>query len=161
MSGLQALARCAGTWLGTNRLHDPHTNAPQDSPSTLTVTPILHGRFLRVDYTWVYDGAPQEGTLLIGYESAAEAVTAFWADTWHMGSAVLVCRGSSAPPLPDGEGSLWVLGSYEAPPGPDWGWRTVIQPGAAGKDGTLQLSMYNITPGGEEHIAVEATYTRA
>jgi hypothetical protein len=127
----------------------------------MTVTPMLRGLFLRVDYTWVYQGAPQEGVLLIGYESQAEAVTAFWADTWHIGQTVMVCRGSSAPALPEGDVSLWVLGSYVAPPGPDWGWRTVIQPGADGKEGTFQMTMYNITPDGEQYIAVEATYTRA
>jgi hypothetical protein len=163
MSGLETLATCAGAWRGTSRLHDPHTNSPEDSASNLTVTPILRGLFLRVDYTWAYQGAPQEGTMLIGYEPKAEraqAVTAFWADTWHMGRAVLVSRGSSTPAPPEADGSLNLLGSYPAPTGPDWGWRTMIQPAAEGEDGALQISMYNITPDGQEYIAVEATYTR-
>ena len=49
-------------------------------------------------------------------------------------------------------------GSYAAPPGPDWGWRIAIRPG----DGSaLAIVMHNVTPGGEEAVAVEATYKRA
>ena len=152
MPGIQKMIQCAGRWSGTNRLHDPHTNSPDDTPSTATLTPVLFGTFLRFDYTWSYHGKPQEGSLLIGYEPAAEAVTAHWIDTWHMSRGVLACRGSS-----NSRGEISVLGSYAAPPGPDWGWRTVITPE---NGSTLGLVMYNITPDGQEQVAVEVTYKR-
>ena len=138
MSALEKLAECAGGWTGTNRLSDPSMNVSDDSPSTAELTPLLDGKFIRLDYTWAYEGAAQEGSLLIGYESAPAIVTAHWVDTWHMGEAVMSCKGTA-----EDDGSVVVLGSYAAPPGPDWGWRIVLQP----VDGTtLRLVMYNISP---------------
>ncbi len=152
MNMLDRLAACAGTWRGTNRLHDPNTNKPEDSSSTVIVTPMLAGRFVRLDYTWAYQGRAQEGSLLLGSDADAGAVTAHWIDTWHMGDKVMACRG----PAPD-DATLSVRGSYAAPPGPDWGWRIDLTPAVGA---TLRLLMFNIDPDGREEPAVEATYTR-
>ena len=152
MSALEKLAACAGNWAGTNRLHDPTTNAPDDSKSTAVVTPLLAGKFVRFDYTWTYNGDPQEGSLLIGYDSVPALVTAHWIDTWHMGERVMACTGTA-----EGDGTIDVQGSYAAPPGPDWGWRIELRPGA---DDTLQLVMHNIHPDGGAMVAVEAEYRR-
>ena len=62
----------------------------------------------------------------------------------------MACEGAVEP-----DGAIAVRGSYAAPPGPDWGWRIVIRP--AGKP-ALHIVMYNVTPGGQEALAVEATY---
>ena len=48
-------------------------------------------------------------------------------------------------------------GSYRVPSSPDWGWRTVIEPG---ESDTLRLIMYNVTPDGREELAVEATFAK-
>jgi hypothetical protein len=53
-----------------------------------------------------------------------------------------------------------VRGSYAAPPGPDWGWRTDVTPNAE----RLRVVMHNVWPeaqGGKEELAVEAVSTRA
>jgi hypothetical protein len=42
-------------------------------------------------------------------------------------------------------------------PGPDWGWRIVLE---ASRDGGLRLLMYNRTPESEEVPAVEAICAR-
>lgn len=68
MSALKGLTACAGPWRGTNTLQDPNTGRPEGSPSTLTVTPVLAGRFIRLDDTWDYQGKPQEGSLLVGFD---------------------------------------------------------------------------------------------
>jgi hypothetical protein len=153
MNILDGLAACAGSWRGTNTLQDPNSNAAEDSASGATVASVLGGRFVRLDYTWSYRGAPQEGSLLIGFDAQADRVTAHWIDTWHMSDKVLACLG----PKPSGN-TLSVRGSYAAPPGPDWGWRIEITP-----DGrTLRMVMYNIWPdGSREDLAVEASYARA
>jgi hypothetical protein len=39
----EALAACAGSWRGANTLQDPNTGRPEESPSTVTVTPVLGG----------------------------------------------------------------------------------------------------------------------
>jgi hypothetical protein len=150
MSGIAPLLACAGEWSGTNRLHDPHTGRPEDSPSSLTVTPVCAGRFVRLDYTWGYQGAPQEGSLLIGHPEG-KGYTAHWVDTWHMGDQALASSGAAEP-----GGGISVMGFYAAPPDPDWGWRTVITPGEK-----LTVVMFNVTPDGAEEVAVEAEYRRA
>ena len=153
MSVLDGLTACAGNWRGTNTLQDPHSGGADESPATATVTPLLGGRFVRIDYTWVYQGTPQEGSLLIGYLKKAGQVTAHWIDSWHMGAKAMALLGLA----PDGA-TLSVRGSYEAPPGPDWGWRIDLTPGDDGR--SLRMVMHNIWPEGKEDLAVEAAYAR-
>jgi len=152
MNGLEKLLACAGNWSGNNRLREPNTNLAEDSESTATVTPVLGGRFVRLDYTWGYQGTPQEGSLLIGYDSKADSVAVHWIDTWHMGDKVMVCRGTATD-----DGDITVHGSYAAPPGPDWGWRIVIR---SRGHADLSLTMFNVSPDQREELGVEATYSR-
>lgn len=153
MNALEPLIACVGDWHGPSVLADPHAGLKEECASTARVVALLGGRFVRFDYTWSYKGAPQEGSILFGYEKKAETVTAHWIDGWHMSDKVMSCRG----PAPSGT-AFSVLGSYEAPPGPDWGWRIDLVPE---EDGTLRLTMYNRWPDGtQEDLAVEATYTR-
>ena len=153
MSALDRLAACAGRWQGSSRLHDPHTGKPDDSASTALLTALLGGRFVRLDYDWSYRDARQEGSLLLGHQSDHGRATAHWIDSWHMSDGVMACEGAV-----DTDGAFDVRGSYAAPPGPDWGWRIVIRPA----DGpALHIVMYNVTPEGEEALAVEATFARA
>lgn len=152
MSVLDGLIACAGAWQGTSTLEDPHNGIADESPSTATVTPLLGGRFVRVDYTWSYQQKPQEGSLLLGYQAKAETATGHWIDSFHNGDKVMVCAGTVPPGDP-----LSVRGSYAAPPGPDWGWRIDVLP-----DGdTLRIVHYNVWPEGKEELAVESRYTRA
>ncbi len=160
MSVLDPLAACAGTWRGTNTLHDPHTQRPEESASTATVTPVLGGRFVRLDYTWGYQGKPQDGSLLVGYDEEADAITGHWIDSWHMGRKAFACLG----PRP-ADGVLSLRGSWA----PEWGWRIDVTPeatpagAAAGSGGSpgLRVVMLNINPDKREDPAVDALYTRA
>jgi hypothetical protein len=151
MGALNPLIACAGQWRGTNRLQDPHASAPEDSNATASVAPLLGGRFVRFDYTWGHQGQPQEGSLLIGFNPQSSRVSAQWIDSWHNGFTVMTCDGTV-----NDSGVIDVRGAYPAPPGPDWGWRTVITPGAD----TLQVVMHNIWPDGREELAVEDWFTR-
>ncbi len=152
MSALDGLAACAGRWQGTSTLQDPHAGIADESASTATVTPVLDGRFVRVDYTWGYQGQPQEGSLLIGLQKKAGTVTGHWIDSFHNGDKVMACSG----PASD-DGTLTVRGSYAAPPGPDWGWRIDLTPGGD----TLRIVHHNVWPEGKEELAVDSSYTRA
>lgn len=148
---LEVLARLAGKWTGTNRLW-LHPQAPvRESATTMAVAPAAQGRFLAFAYTWADEGKPQDGLLLIGGEG--DEVTGAWIDSWHMGTKLMLSRGAATT-----TGAVSIAGTYAAPPGPDWGWRTVIEPRGAD---TFRFAMYNITPGGEEALAVETIYTRA
>ncbi len=149
---LDKLVACAGIWKGVNTLQDPNTGQPEASPSTAIVSPILDGRFVRLEYTWAHHGTAQAGELLIGYEAEKGVFTCHWVDTWHMGDKVMACRSTS-----DDRDIISVLGSFSTPDGPDWGWRTDVIPEVAE---SLSLAMFSISPEEEEFPAVEAHYTR-
>ena len=55
----------------------------------------------------------------------------------------------------DESGVVTVLGSYAAPAGPDWKWRTTITPRAA-----FEIAKFNFSPDGEETPAFESRYMR-
>jgi hypothetical protein len=151
MNPLDPLIACAGGWHGTNILQDPGTIQPTESKSTATVTPLLGGRFVRIDYTWSYQEKPQEGSILVGFNPQSGRASVHWIDGWHNGFSVMACDGTI-----DERGAIDVRGSYPAPPGPDWGWRTVITPAAD----ALQVVMHNVWPEGKEELAVEARFAR-
>ena len=151
-SSFERIAECKGDWIGRYVLQDPTNNIADDSESSLSVVPVLFGRFVRVDYNWSYQGKPQEGSILIGRNPKSGDVTAHWIDTWHNGQGAMASTGADS----DGN-SLELRGSYAAPPGPDWGWRTVITPGS----GSFDVVMYNVWPEGKEEIAAEMRYTAA
>ena len=149
MNPIEVLTTIAGNWRGTNTLQDPKTGQAEESPSTVTVTPVLRGRFVRVDYTWGYQGGPQEGSLLVGFNPKSGVVSGHWIDTWHMGRQGMTCLGSAA------DGTISVRGSYAAPPGPDWGWRIDIA------TEPLRITHTNIFPDGRESPAAEGVYSRS
>ena len=153
MSALEGLAACAGRWRGTSTLQDPMSGKPDESPSEMTVTPVLGGRFVRLDYTWAYQGAAQEGSLLVGSQGKAGTVSGHWIDCFHNGEKVMACTGTAA------EGSTLALrGSYEVPGHPGGGWRIDLLP----EGGSLRVVMFNAWPEDQpEELAVEAVYSRA
>ena len=152
MSIVERLTQHAGAWDGRTRLTDPERNTDDESDSTLAIAPVVGGRFVRIDYTWAYQGRPQEGIMLVGSNPPAATDFVHWADTWHTGHTAMVCTG----PARDA-GTCAVLGSYAAPPGPDWGWRISLDLSEAH---TIRLLMHNIWPDGKEEVAVDATWTR-
>ena len=148
---LAALAALQGPWQAVYQLRgDPSFEG--DSPSLATVVPVLGGRFVRIDYTWIEHHTPQEGSLLIGHEPDTGVVTTVWIDSWHNGVRMMPCTGRLGP-----DGGIDVRGSYPTGPGsPDWGWRTQIILDA----GDWAMTMWNVTPDGEEALAVRAEYSR-
>ena len=99
---------------------------------------------------------PEDSTTSMATESAKPAgEEGAWASsvlTCSVPLELVCCQGGVDP-----TGVVAVKGSYAAPPGPDWGWEIIIEPDARGG---FALSMYNIPPGGEPELAVEAKYTR-
>jgi Protein of unknown function (DUF1579) len=155
MSAPQSLEKLIGHWTGTNRLYRPWLNPPDaesESESSATVDEVAMGKFITIEYTWSLDGQPQAGFMLLGRENNNEEVKATWVDSWHMSDKSMVFDGGI-----DANGVVNVRGSYAAPPGPDWGWRIVIE---ATSDNSFTIVMYNITPDGEQSLAVESRYTR-
>jgi hypothetical protein len=153
MDAFSSLIGLTGRWRGTYRLILEPGSPPRESQTTAVVAPVAGGRFARIDYTWGDRDKPEDGSVLFGRDRERGVVTALWADSFHMSDKVMTSEG----PASDAS-SLDVRGSYAAPPGPDWGWRTVIE---TGEEDSLQMLMYNVTPDGQEVPAVDAVYRRA
>lgn len=152
MSGLDSLVQLVGKWQGVNKLWLYPVETPYESASVVSLTQVIKGKFVQLDYTWAFEAEPQEGILLFGYAAEEGEVTAVWADSFHMGEKFMICRGATGT-----DGSIEVRGSYSVPDQPEWGWRIVVGPG---EGGGLKIVMYNVTPDGEEFLAVEANYRR-
>ena len=141
-----------GEWQGTKQLYlAPPPEPALSSPSRLSVASVAEGSFLQFTYDWTYEGANQSGVLLFGYEEQ-NAASAAWVDSFHMSTKIMSCIGRAA------DRSADFRGSYEAPPGPDWGWRITVRSVSATE---LQIVMHNISPEGQEDLAVQMGYTRS
>lgn len=153
MSIPRILEKLIGNWAGPSHLYlswPPTDEATHKSHSTASITSVANGKFLLIAYTWVYKDKTQEGLILFGLDDRNN-IKAAWIDSWHMGNIMMICEGTAD------AAKVTMTGSYAAPPGPDWRWRTEIQPV---NDNTFRMVMYNISPEGEESLAVEAEYSR-
>lgn len=147
MSIHQKLSDLVGSWKGTNRLYTPWLEQKlHESPSTANVRSKMNGQFLSIEYTWSHDGEPQEGLLVLGCDPKSDAVQAVWTDSWHSKNVLMLCNGTA-----DENGNVSVTGYYSVPENPDWGWRTELHPASD----SFLYRMYNISPDGDEDLAVE------
>ena len=147
------LVDLVGEWKGTNVLHAPWMAEPiQRSDSTATVRSKMNGQFLSIEYTWAFEGQPQEGMLILGCDPKCEEVQAVWTDSWHSKDTLMVCNGSFTEP-----NVISVMGYYAVPEHPDWGWRTEI----VSRQNGFRYVMYNVSPEGEEELAVETDFEKA
>lgn len=153
MSVPESLTKLVGSWRGHSTLHVPWLDPPQrKSEATASLTPIVNGKFVTIAYTWADEGEPHEGLLLLGQHPESGAVSVAWTDSWHQSGSIMHCNGTV-----ESDGSIRFSGTYPAPPDPDWGWRIEISARAgAGFD----IVMTNITPNGEEAIAMESRFDR-
>lgn len=152
MSANEDFAGFVGSWKGTNKLYVPWMPEKlKESESTLTVSLKANRQFVAFDYTWAYDGEPQEGIILLGCDTKSNAVQTVWTDSWHSRHTFMLSDGTAAD-----DGSVSVKGYYKVPDHPDWGWRTDIIPA----NDSLKIVMYNVSPEGVEELAVETDYRR-
>ena len=153
MSIPSKLRSLVGAWSGRNILHmawQPE-NPLHESKGVAAVSERVGGQFLEIAYTWVYDDKPREGVIILGGDNKTAAVNAFWTDSWHLAHQVMICEGKECE-----DGSVSVQGSYKVEGHPDWGWRTEIIPNGD----SFQYKMYNVSPEGEEDLAVEMEMRR-
>lgn len=146
------LSELVGQWSGSNRLWVMPGDPVRESKASATV--VSSGSALAlITYTWEYEGKAQAGTLAVRTNSEAGDVEVVLMDSWHTANKFMLFHGDE-----DNQGLVAVRGSYPAPPGPNWGWRIVVEASSAD---AFCVRMYNITPAGEEAIAVETQYERA
>lgn len=124
----------------------------RECPSTAQVRPVAQSQFLILRYDWDFEGQPQDGMIVFPSGVSATSTRSVWLDSWHMANAVMICHTAQD------AGLISLRGSYPAPPGPDWGWRIEIEPQSGSR---LVVRMFNITPSGEEALAVLAEYAPA
>ncbi len=152
MSVPKSLNKLTGKWHGINRLHTVwiEENPLRESISDAFISFSAQGKFLKIEYDWIFEEKKQEGLILLGDET--DLIKAYWIDSWHMGDKFLVSEGN-----PDENGTISMKGFYAVPDHPDWGWRTDIE--SIGEN-SFKITMFNVTPEGEESLAVEAEYER-
>lgn len=147
------LARMAGRWQGTARTWFEPGKLAETSPVRGQIKRVLKGMFAQHSYRGRLMGDPMIGLALIGYSLGEQQWQVAWVDSVHNGTRVMLSVSpSGASPLRPN-----VLGSYPAPQGPDWGWRTTLE--LRGRD-RLLLRHFNVTPQGQESIGVEFDYRR-
>lgn len=146
------IAELVGTWSGPSQLWLMPGEPAQESRSTAQIGLVAQGQFGSIAYTWAYEGQPQDGIIICALGQDSSQRSSVWLDSWHMANQIMQLRGSD-----DSEMKMALHGSYAAPPGPDWGWRIEIEPHDRN---SWTLRMYNVSPEGEDHIAVLAKYER-
>lgn len=145
----------AGTWSGRSTLSTPWMEEKEHpGDSVLVVAPSANGAAARLDYTWVFEGEPQQGTILV--VRAGDHCSAGWTDSWHQHNAVMSLDGSVSGCEADGEILAFVQGTYPAGRGPDWGWWITVR--IVGD--VLHLDMDNVGPAQPAEPAMRATYRR-
>jgi hypothetical protein len=146
------LASIAGDWEGTTRLWLEPGKLTDTSPSRGRIRLALGGRFAVHEYEGSVAGDPLSGIAIYGCDVVTAEWQMAWADTWHMATCLLWSTGPGAP------APYAVRGWYRDPSGgPPWGWRTELR--LEGPD-RLVVRMFNVTPEGEEALAVETVYDR-
>ena len=152
MIAIEVFQGLLGGWRATNRLWLSPDDPVRESESLAVLRLLGREQFAEIEYSWAFDGKPQEGRIMVGQDPGSHAVKAVWFDSWHMRNDFMTCQGGVDP-----TGVAVLKGAYAAPPGPDWGWETLIEPAL---QDAFRLSMYNIPPGGGKELAVEANYSR-
>lgn len=128
-------------WAGEGELWlDPKGNEVTTYPCSMTVEDGV------VRYRWTYEGKTHEGSLTLR-DGGAD-----FTDTWHSPQLTPCDAIAGSWAMVD------VAGTYAAPEGPPWGWRTTV---SLRPSGELVLQMTNFTPWGEHGRAVRMVCKRA
>jgi hypothetical protein len=138
------------TWHGTSGLWMEPGTPGFRSETTATVRLVANGIAAAIEYSWSFEGATQEGILIIGISDDGSA-EASWIDSFHMSAEFMLSKGSVSR-----DDSLSVLGHWSAGDGPPWGWRTEI---AKQSNAAWQVRMYVIPPGEDEALGFELSFS--
>jgi len=142
------LERFTGEWEGTTKTWFEPDKLADESPMKGTIKSILGGQFVQYDYQGTMGGKPFEGVMLLGHQLSSGEFKSAWVDSFHTGTDIMYSKGKSD--------AFNVLGSY-AYGDQHWGWRTTMEMNG---DDELIITMYNITPEGQEAKGVETRYKR-
>ncbi len=83
------LAADAGVWLGKNTMWMAPGAEPITSESTTTITPLLEGRFIKLDMAGEMPGmGPYIGFAISGYDNVSKKFTSTWIDNHGTGMSI-------------------------------------------------------------------------
>jgi hypothetical protein len=145
MTMLKKMNRFLGDWEGpVETWFEPNTPS---HPGLIKskFTPILGGLFIQEEYAGQIGAKNHNGIRILGVDQNLTQATCYWMDTFHTGLTAMLCTGDWV------DDRLVVRGHYF---GGDekWGWRTEFR---LQDDNHLTILQYNITPDGEESLAVK------
>lgn len=145
-----SLRGLSGNWGGTSQLWlHPGADA-QESQTTAHISSVAQGQVTVIAYTWEFESERQDGMIICPSTIGQDPLRSVWLDSWHMRNDLMLCEATM------GHDLVSLQGSYQAPTGPAWGWRIEIE---TNQDfPALVIRMTNITPDGEEALAVLAQY---
>lgn len=82
----KALAKDVGVWAGKNTMWMPGVPEPMKSESTTTITPILDGRYFKVEVAGEMPGmGPFHGFGVNGYDNVSKRYVSTWMDSMSTG----------------------------------------------------------------------------
>ena len=104
------LAKDAGVWTGKNTMWMPGSTEPMKSESTTTITPILDGRFIKVEVEGeMPEMGPFHGFGINGFDNVTRKYVSTWIDS--MGTGMMTGTGESS----DGGKTLTWTYTYNCP----------------------------------------------
>lgn len=78
MSIPENLGNLVGNWFGTKTLYLSWVDeSPFMSDSNASVAFSAQGKFLKIEYDWIYEGKKQDGLILLGNDKDSDLIKAF------------------------------------------------------------------------------------
>ena len=99
------LAKAIGTWEGKCLTWMPGASEPMESECTMTVTPMMDGRFIKTEFSGNMPGmGPYTGFGISGFNNVTQKFTSIWID--NQGTGIASGTGELAS---DGKTTNWQL----------------------------------------------------
>jgi len=153
ISDVQAFyAALQGEWHGRYHLWLHPTAPVESSDSSAQITKDHGNSFWVMSYQWAKGIQDHQGEF--HFAGSKNQGNFRWTDSFHSASSPMKGEGKLSK---DGT-RLIFMSHYSADAGqPEWGWRTEITLVDAN---TFQMEAYNITPQGQEGLAVRCRYVK-
>ena len=141
-----------GEWRGACRTWFEPGRLADESEVSGQIFPLLGGFLLRHEYAGTVQSQSRHGEETIAHNKFTKQFEMSWIDSFHMNYAVMISKGEAT------SRGFVVKGEYDVSPDtPRWGWRTAYD---LIDDDHLTIKAFNISPAGEEALALQTMYER-
>jgi hypothetical protein len=83
------IAKEVGTWKGKQTMWMGPDSEPSTTECSSTVSPLMDGRFVKVDFSGIIEGmGPYNGMGIVGYDNVSQKIQAIWLDNHGTGMSV-------------------------------------------------------------------------